>query len=74
MALSIILIIIGILFFVVAYFIGIKKNLNFISFFMLGFTERLVADKDKDKVVRFFGILSLIVATYFLVSGITRLL
>ncbi|ARK32477.1 hypothetical protein BkAM31D_22880 [Halalkalibacter krulwichiae] len=73
MVLSLILILIGVLFYVVSYFIGIKKNLNFISFFMLGFTDGLVEDKDKVKVARFFGILSFIVATYSLVSGFIRL-
>lgn len=70
MVLKTIFILLSVLYFVVSYFIGIKKNLNFVSFFMLGFTEGLVEKKNKDKVAKLFGILSLVVAIIFLILGI----
>lgn len=70
MFLNTIFVLLSVLYFVVSYFIGIKKNLNFVSFLMLGFTEGIVESKNKDKVAKIFGILSLVVAVIFLVVGL----
>ncbi len=42
MIINIVFILLGILYSVVTYFIGIKRNLIFASFFIFGFTEDLV--------------------------------
>lgn len=74
MVLNVLFILIGVIYLAASYFIGIKKNLNFISFFMLGFTERLVKDKNKHVLSICFALLFILVGSFFIVLGMTRML
>ncbi|KMK76820.1 hypothetical protein [Alkalihalobacillus pseudalcaliphilus] len=74
MVLNLVYILLGFVFLLAAYLIGVKKNLNVISLFMLGFTEGLVEGKNKQRVSAIYSGCSLMVAFTFWGMGIIRLI
>lgn len=61
----IVCLILSILLLIIAYGLGIKRNLSFVTFFSLGFSRNLIKS-NHDQIAKGLGIYSLIMAFTFL--------